>query len=85
MVGRRYCSENTNTAGNMSDIVTMMCAWPAGSHRSNSMDRNKWPEMAEQERQAVVTIHEERLEEVGEMLENGVFEFVGSGRCEEYL
>ena len=49
------------------------------------MDRNKWPEMAEQERQAVVTIHEERLEEVGEMLENGVFEFVGSGRCEEYL
>jgi hypothetical protein len=49
------------------------------------MDRKKWSEMTEQQRQAAVTLRKERLEQAREKLENGVIELVGSGRWEEYL
>jgi hypothetical protein len=49
------------------------------------MDRKKWSEMTEQERQAAVSLRKERLEQAREKLENGVIELVGSGRWEEYL
>lgn len=49
------------------------------------MDRKKWSEMTEQERQAAVSLRKEKLEQAREKLENGVIELVGSGRWEEYL